>query len=79
MAVFRVLLREISTMQMRNLLGLARAQNVVDANEVRRLSFLGVPLCVIIGCLVVLVATCYPTAVFLWGDEVHRHTYFTKA
>lgn len=67
-------LREISTMQMRNLLGLARPQNVVDANDVRRLLFLGVPVCVVIGCIVVLLATCYPAAVFLWGDEVHRYT-----
>ena len=32
-----------------------------------------VPLSVVVVCIVVLLTTCYPTTVFLWGDEVERY------
>jgi hypothetical protein len=65
-------LREISTMQLRNVLGFPRRQTSIQPNEVIRALFLVVPLSVVVVCIIVLINTCYPSAVFLWGDEVDR-------
>jgi hypothetical protein len=65
--------REISTMQLRNVLGFPKRQTSVQANEVTRIVFLVAPAFVVIVCIVILLKTCYPRAVFLWGDEVDRH------
>jgi hypothetical protein len=35
--------------------------------------FIGIPLALVLGCVLVLLITCYPKAVFLWGDEVDRY------
>jgi hypothetical protein len=66
-------LREISTMQLRNIVGFPRPQNSTRTNELARVLFLVVPLSVVVVCIFVLLITCYPTAVFLWGDEVERY------
>jgi hypothetical protein len=67
-------LREIATMQLRNVLGLSRPpRSIPPPNQVARTLFLGVPIFVVLACILVLVMTCYPTAVFLWGDEVDRY------
>jgi hypothetical protein len=67
-------LREIATMQLRNVLGLSPPPaSSVPANQVTRTLFLVVPLFVVLACVLVLVTTCYPRAVFLWGDEVERY------
>jgi hypothetical protein len=67
-------LREIATMQLRNVLGLSRPpRSIPPPNQVARTLFLGIPLSVILVCVLVLIITCYPTAVFLWGDEVDRY------
>jgi ABC-type Fe3+ transport system permease subunit len=66
-------LREISTMQLRNVLAARRAPRQTQENQTRRTLFLVVPLSVVVVCIVILLATCYPSAVFLWGDEVERY------
>jgi hypothetical protein len=67
-------LREVFTMQLRSLANSRRPLSSVDASRTRvRLLFV-VPLLLVIGCVVVLLFTCYPRAVFLWGDEVDRYS-----
>lgn len=66
-------LREISTMQLRNILAARRATPQTQENQTRRTLFLVVPLFVLVVCIVILLVTCYPSAVFLWGDEVERY------
>jgi hypothetical protein len=67
-------LREISTMKLRNVLGFPRQPTSAQANGVtRRTPFLVVPLFVVVVGIIVLLKTCYPSAVFLWGDEVDRY------
>lgn len=39
-----------------------------------RTLFWAVPLLVLVVCIGILLTTCYPTAVFLWGDGVDRYT-----
>jgi hypothetical protein len=65
-------LREIATMQLRNVFGLPRPPRSIPPHQVTRTLFLAVPLVVVFGCVLVLV-NCYPSAVFLWGDEVERY------
>lgn len=66
-------LREISTMELRNILDQRRPTRSARENQTRQTLFLAVPLSVVAGCIVILLATCYPRAVFLWGDEVKRY------
>ena len=66
-------LREVSTMQLRNFLDERRPMHSVQENRTRRILFLAVPLSVILACIVILLTTCYPRAVFLWGDEEERY------
>jgi hypothetical protein len=66
-------LREIATMQLRNVLGLPRRPRSISSNQLTRTLFLVVPISVVVGCFLVLLANCYPSAVFLWGDEVERY------
>ena len=65
-------LRDVSTMQLRNVVE-ARRPVRAEAIQTRRLLFLAVPLLVGVGCVGVLLGTCYPNAVFLWGDEKERY------
>lgn len=65
-------LREIATMQLRNVLGSPRPPRSIPPNQLSRALFLAVPLTVVFACVLALVA-CYPGAVFLWGDEVERY------
>lgn len=66
-------LREVSTMQLRNILDARRSMRSYQENWTRRTLFWAVPLLVVITCIVILLATCYPRVVFLWGDEVKRY------
>jgi hypothetical protein len=66
-------LREIVTMQVRNVFGPPRPLRSAPPNQVTRTVFLGLPLLVVFVCALVL-TRCYPSAVFLWGDEVERYT-----
>jgi hypothetical protein len=65
-------LREIATMQLRNVLGPPRPPRSISPNQLTRTLFLAVPLIVVFACVLLLVK-CYPSAVFLWGDEVERY------
>jgi hypothetical protein len=67
-------LREVSTRQLRNIIGFPRQHTSVQTNEVARALFLVVPLSVVFAGVIVLLKTCYPSAVFLWGDEVDRYS-----
>lgn len=66
-------MREISTMQLRNVLNMG-TNSQPSGWTIRRKVFLGVPLLMVLACAVYLVTKCYPRAVFLWGDEVERYT-----
>jgi hypothetical protein len=66
-------LREVSTMQLRNILEARRATRSAQQNWTRRTLLWAVPLSVVVVCIVILVTTCYPKAVFLWGDEIKRY------
>lgn len=65
-------MREITTMQLRNLMAEQRA-DPPSPGSTRRALFLGLPLALVLGCVIVLAVTCYPKTVFLWGDEVERY------
>ena len=65
-------MREISTMQLRNVLDMG-ANSQLSGWTIRRKGFVGIPLLIILACAGYLVVKCYPRAVFLWGDEVERY------
>ena len=66
-------LREVSTMQLRKVIAADRPTPFTSWNFTRSTLFLVVPLAVIAVCAVILLTTCYPRAVFLWGDEERRY------
>jgi hypothetical protein len=66
-------LREVSTTQLRNLVAARRGTRQTQETQTRRTLFLVVPLLVVVCCSAILLATCYPGRVFLWGDEVERY------
>jgi hypothetical protein len=63
-------LREVVTRQLRNVVELKRPP---QATATRQLLYVGIPLGVVLVCIFVLLSTCYPSAVFFWGDHVARH------
>lgn len=65
-------LREVSAMQLRNILEARGPKPSPQANK--RALFLVVPLIAVVACIIALIATCYPRVVFLWGDEVERYS-----
>jgi hypothetical protein len=65
-------MREISTMQLRNVLNMGTNSQLSEWTMRRKL-FVGVPLLIVLSCAGYLVIKCYPRAVFLWGDEVERY------
>lgn len=64
-------MREIATMQLRNVIEANRESQ--PTGWTRQKAFIGVPLLVVLGCVIYLAVRCYPTAVFLWGDEIERN------
>lgn len=66
-------LREVATMQLRNLLDVERPKASLQRDGTRRLLLVALPLVVVLACIMTLLLTCYPKAVFLWGDEVDRY------
>lgn len=70
-------LREVVTRQLRNVLENERpnerAQQSTVKGGTRQLLFIGIPLAVVAACSLFLVVTCYPRAVFLWGDQAERY------
>ena len=65
-------MREITTRQLRTVLEEQRPKQSPQNKRTRQVMFLGIPLLVLLACVITL-GTCYPTAVFLWGDEVKRY------
>jgi hypothetical protein len=65
--------REITTRQYRNILEDRRPKQSPQKGGRRRLVFIGVPFLVLLVCGFTLLLTCYPRAVFLWGDESERY------
>lgn len=66
-------MREIMSMQLKNVLAIEKSKQSPPKMQSSHWIFLGA-LAVVLVCVITLMATCYPTAVFLWGDEVERHT-----
>ncbi|MEX0774733.1 MAG: hypothetical protein WD042_03350 [Phycisphaeraceae bacterium] len=64
-------MREIATTQLRNVVLAYRESR--PSGLTRQKAYIGVPLLVVLGCVIYLIGLCYPTAVFLWGDEVERN------
>jgi len=64
-------LREIATRQLRNVLVSERPQPAAP-NIIRDTLVLVIPMAAIFACILVLITSCYPRAVFLWGDEEKR-------
>lgn len=65
-------MREINTIQLRNLV-LDQRPPQPSGRRARKLILMGLPTVFLLGCALVLAFTCYPTAVFLWGDETERY------
>jgi hypothetical protein len=65
-------IREINTMQLRNVLEEQRSKPDFSGWS-RQKTFIGVPLLAVLACAFYLACRCYPSAVFLWGDEVERY------
>ena len=65
-------MREINTMQLRNVLEEQRPKPVFIGWTWQK-SFVGGPLLIVSACAFYLLVACYPNAVFLWGDEVERY------
>lgn len=65
-------LREVSTMQLRNLVDAHRPLWSGQGDRKRHTLVLALPLSALLVCIVILLTTCYPRAVFLWGDGVGR-------
>jgi len=66
-------MREVVTMQLRNLLKEKRPKEPAQKRRTRQLVFLGTPFIVVLGSISILILYCYPNAVFLWGDEIQRY------
>jgi hypothetical protein len=66
-------LREVSTLQLQNVLAAHRPTRLVREGQTRRTVLLAAPLVILVAGMGVLLATCYPREVFLWGDEVERY------
>jgi hypothetical protein len=66
-------LREVVTMQLRNVLNAQRPGRPARKSNTRQLLVIAIPLTVVASCIIALLSTCYPKAVFLWGDEVERY------
>lgn len=67
-------LREVVTKQLRNVLEATRPAQSILRGGTRQLVLIGVPLTVVLACIIVLTFTSYPRAVFLWGDQVERYS-----
>jgi hypothetical protein len=65
-------MREIVTRQLRNVLEYQRPKRSPQKTLTRQRVLVGAPLVILFGCVIILF-TCYPRAVFYWGDEVGRY------
>jgi len=67
-------MREIATRQLRNIREDQRPKQLPQKGRARQIVSLVIPLVIVLACGLALLLTCYPRAVFLWGDEVERHS-----
>lgn len=66
-------LREIKTMQLRNLLASTAPVPTPNREMSRRQLSLAIPLALIAFFALILIFKCYPRGTFYWGDEVERY------
>jgi hypothetical protein len=66
-------MRDVTTRQLRNILDDYRPKRSPQTGWSRNKWSLVIPLVILVACGFILLATCYPTAVFYWGDEVQRY------
>ena len=66
-------MREISTRQLRNMLEEQRPKQSLHTGRTRQILLIVIPLAIVVALGLVLLSTCYPHVVFLWGDEVDRY------
>jgi hypothetical protein len=65
--------REITTAQLRNILLYERPRTEPQNGRNRRLLLFGIPLLLLVAVSFYLAATCYPSAVFAWGDGAQHY------
>ena len=67
--------RKVETMQFRNAVIAIRQETTPPTTNApgRKLVLFGLPMLAIVICTLTLLLTCYPRAVFLWGDEIDRN------
>jgi hypothetical protein len=65
-------MREIETRQLRNFVEAYKQSQ--PSGWTSQKAYVAVPLLAVLGCVLYLAGRCYPSAVFLWGDVVERHT-----
>jgi hypothetical protein len=65
-------LREVATTQLRNVLADVPPAQPATASGLRQTLFVVIPIAAMLISIIVLFASCYPVAVFLWGDEDKR-------
>jgi hypothetical protein len=64
--------REVATTQLRNVLADVPPAQPATASGLRQTLFVVIPIAAMLISIIVLFASCYPVAVFLWGDEDKR-------
>jgi len=65
--------REITTMQLRNVLNDERPKVHLKVRSWKEISFVFIPLVAIVASAMYLLLVCYPKALFLWGDAAGRY------
>jgi hypothetical protein len=72
--------RRVETMQFRNAVIVHRQETTPPTADApgRKLVLFGLPMLAIVICTLTLLLTCYPRAVFLWGDEIDRNNNRTQ-
>jgi len=66
-------MRDITTRQLRNVLADLRPKQSPQTGRTGQILVIVIPLVVVVVLGFILLSTCYPTAVFLWGDEEERY------
>lgn len=66
-------IREITSMQLRNVLDDVDEIDRPSSLPSRRTLVVIIPILVLVGAGLFLLSTCYPRAVFLWGDGIERY------
>jgi hypothetical protein len=70
--------REVTTLELRNALEYHRQMRSPQPGRNREIACVVIPLIVVVVSGFVLLVTCYPKAVFLWGDGVERYNHMLQ-